>query len=391
MSQNALRCGFIPLVDAAPLIVAHEMGFAAEQGIELVLEKQPSWSALRDMLVLERIEAAHMLAPVPVAMALGLGGLPTRIDALMVLSVNGNTIGVSRALSARMRDNGWTGDFLDPTGTGQHMIRATERRLRVGVPFPFSMHAELLYYWLGALGMTTPDELDVRTVPPPQMAAAMAEGEIDAFCVGEPWGSIAVEGGIGDLVLPGSAIWRFAPEKVLAVRRDWAANNDTQTGALMRAVSLAARWLSQPENRMIASEFLARPDYLNISDNVIDRALRGKIVTSPTTRATIVPGFLHFYTHCANFPWRSQAAWIAERLARRTGLDRRASIAAGAASFRPDIYRRHLAPLGLDMPGASAKVEGALAQTEPVASTHGQINLGPDSFFDGVIFDPDAL
>jgi NitT/TauT family transport system ATP-binding protein len=321
-------------------------------------------------------------------MSLGLGGLPTRIDALMVLSVNGNVIGVSRDLADRMRAQGWQGSFTDPRGTGGHLIAATGRRLRVGVPFPFSMHAELLYHWLGALGMRAPDELDVRTVPPPLMAEAMAVGELDAFCVGEPWGSAAVERGVGELVLPGAAIWAFAPEKVLAVRHEWVSAHDEVAGRLMRALGRAARWLADWDNRMMAGDLLARAEYLDLAPEVIDRALMGRMVTSERGLAGEVENFLHFYRKAANFPWRSQAAWIAANLAKRTGLDRAAAIETARSCFRPDLYRRHMAALGIDMPGASEKLEGSLRHEEAVASANGSMILGPDAFFDGTVFDP---
>lgn len=186
MRPTTLSVGYIPLIDAALLIVAQEMGFAAEEGLALDLKPAPSWSSVRDMLAFGRVDAAHMLSPVPVATALGLGGSGVQFAALSVLSMNGNVI---------------------------------------GVPFPFSMHAELLYYWLSALGLPAPQSVDIRTVPPPLMGAAIEAGEIDAFCVGEPWGSQAVEHGGGELLLPGCAIWSAAPEKVLAVRSDWASRS----------------------------------------------------------------------------------------------------------------------------------------------------------------------
>jgi len=388
MSAARIRCGFIPLVDCAPLVVAQELGYAAEEGVELELLRQPSWSAIRDALVLDAVDCAQMLSPMPVAMSMGLGGLPGRVDALMVLSVNGNTIGVSPELAARMRANGWTASFRDPAGTGQQLIRATERRLRLGVPFPFSMHAELVYHWLGALGMHTPGELDVRTVPPPHMAAALAAGEIDAFCVGEPWGSYAVEQGTGELILPGNAIWAFAPEKVLGARHDWIEANPDLVEALMRAVIRAARWLGDPANRGVAGEMLSRPEYLNLPAELIDRSLTGRIVTGGPKLAHETRRFLVFWTGAATFPWKSQAAWIGANIARRTGMDRDAAIATAKASYRSDLYRRYLAPLGIDMPGASEKLEGSLAHEEAVASTRGQLILGPDRFFDGSVFDP---
>ncbi len=383
-----LTAGFIPLVDAAPLVVAHEFGFAEEEGLALDLRRAPSWSMLRDLLALGQIEAAHMLSPLPVAMALGLGGMATRIDALTVLSVNGDTVTVSRALAARLRAAGHDFAFTDAAAAGRALIGAAGGRLRIGVPFPFSMHAELLYYWLGALGLQAPQALDVRTVPPPLLAEAMAAGEIDAFCVGEPWGSIAVETGVGELLLPGKAIWAFAPEKVLAVRHDWAETEAELTGRLMRAVWRASRWLGDAGNLATISDVLARPEYVNVSAEVIERALYGRPVISPEGTERTVPGFLEFFAGSATFPWRSQAAWIGARLAARTGLDRAEAIRAARETFRTDLYRRHLRAAGADLPGASAKLEGALAHPTAVASEAGKMILHPDSFFDGQIFDP---
>ncbi|HEX9859366.1 MAG TPA: ABC transporter substrate-binding protein, partial [Paracoccaceae bacterium] len=148
MTLAVLNAGYIPLLDAAPLIVARDLGFAEEERLALRLTPAPSWSTLRDMLVFGQIEAAHMLAPVPVAMALGLGGVATRVDAVQVLSVGGTVIGVSRALAARMRGAGHGFDFADAGSAGRALIAATGGRLRIGVPFPFSMQAELMYFWL---------------------------------------------------------------------------------------------------------------------------------------------------------------------------------------------------------------------------------------------------
>ncbi|ALG89532.1 MAG: nitrate transporter [Confluentimicrobium sp.] len=390
MSTVRLRAGFIPLVDAAPLIIAHEFGFAEEEGLALDLTAAPSWSTLRDMLALGQIEAAHMLSPVPVAMALGLGGMATRFDALMVLSVNGNSIGVSRDLAARMRDNGFRFDFADAHAAGRALIAASGARPRIGVPFPFSMHAELLYHWLGSLGVSAPQALQVKTVPPPLMAEAMAAGEIDAFCVGAPWGSIAVETGVGELLLPGKAIWAFAPEKVLAVRHDWAESEPDLTSRLMRAVWRAGRWLGDANNRITVSEILARPEYVNVGAEIIERSLTGRLVISPRGEVRETPGFLEFFAGAATFPWRSQAAWIGGQLAARTGLDQAAAAAAARNVFRSDLYRRNLRDVGAELPGASEKLEGSLHHRSAVSSESGKLILEPDAFFDGYIFDPSA-
>lgn len=390
MRRHEVHCGFVPLTDAAVPIIAAEMGFAAQEGLDLILHRENAWAALRDKLAMGRLDAAHMLSPAPVAMSMGLGGLARPIDALTVLSVNGDVIGVSPALAERMRAAGAPADFMDAAGAGRALIDAAEHPLRLGVPYPFSMHAELVYYWLGALGLTAPEGLSVRTVPPPLMAEAMAMGEIDAFCVGEPWGSIAVERGVGELILPGCAIWRFAPEKVLAVRRGWAEEREDAAHALIRACWRAARWIAEPGRAGAVARVLAEPRWLDVSAEVIERSLTGRLRLRPGAEEVEAPRFLAFHAGAAGFPWRSQAVWIASRLARRNGLDAQEAAAAARACFRPDLYRAALAPHGADLPGASEKVEGALHRESPVASSRGEMFLGPDAFFDGKEFDPDC-
>ena len=202
---------------------------------------------------------------------------------------------------------------------------------------------------------------------------------------------MAVEIGAAELLLPGSAIWAFAPEKVLAARHDWAEAEPDLAGRLMRAVWRAGRWLSQPDEAVVAAEILSRSLYLDCPAEVIDRALTGRLVISPRGGQRRVRRFIEFHRHAATFPWRSQAALIGASLARRYGLDPQASAATASAVFRSDLYRRHLAGAGADLPSASAKVEGSLAEPTAVASQEGRVILAPETFFDGRVFDPSAV
>ncbi len=385
MSLDPFDCGFMPLTDAAPLIIAREIGFAAEEGIDLRLHAAPSWSTLRDRLALGALDAAHMLAPVPVAMSMGLGGLPVPLAVPSLLSVNGTVIGVSRSVAERM-EGARSGD---PWSAGRALIAAAPAPLRIGVPFPFSMHAELLYHWFGALGVETLSGLTVRTVPPPLMADALRHSEIDAFCVGEPWGSIAVEQGVGTIVLPGAAIWAFAPEKVLALRAEACESQRERVERLLRALWRAGRWLGDPANRMVTAELLSGPGYLGVSAEIVERALHGTLIADAGGRTLHHPRLIEFSDGAATFPWRSQAIWMARRLAVRNGLDPDDADRIARACFRPDIHRAALSPLGIDLPGASEKIEGALSERTAVASSQGTLFLGPDCFFDGQMFDCD--
>ncbi len=390
MMSVTLPVAYVPLVDAAPLIVAREMGFAGAEGIDLDLIAAPSWSSVRDMLAFGRVDAAQLLSPVPVAMSLGLGGVAQPVSAVSVMSVNGNVIGVSRALEARMRADGYTFDFKNAKAAASALAKAAGKdSLTFGVPFPFSMHMELLTYWLENTALRDVN-VELRTVPPPLMAQALAAGDVDAFCVGEPWGSASVEQKAGALLLPGKAIWAFAPEKVLAVRTEWAETEPHLLGKLMRAVWRAGRWLNDPEHRTSTAELLSHKAYLDLPSEVIDRALTGRLTISPQGDQREVPGFLEFHQGAANFPWRSQAKWIAHRLADRNSLGDAESQQMAGAVFRTDIYRRQMDKTGAELPGASEKVEGAILAETAVASEKGRLLLQPDAFFDGMVFDPDA-
>ena len=390
MRAVRLPVAFMPLVDAAPLIVAQEMGFAAAEGLDLDLIAAPSWSSVRDMLAFGRVDAAHLLSPVPIAMALGLGGVTTALSAVSVLSVNGDVIGVSRRLERRLRDAGYVFDFSDPVAAGDALARSVgPAGLTIGAPFPFSMHVELLQTWFAATGLRDLPHR-IRTVPPPLMAQALESGEIDAFCVGEPWGSVSVEAGDGALLLPGTAIWAFAPEKVLAVRTDWAETEPHLLGRLMRATWRAARWLAEPGARIATSELLSRAAYLDLPPELIDRALSGRLVISAAGEARDVPNFLLFYRGAAGFPWRSQAKWIGRQLSSRSGLDPAGAMVKAGQVFRSDLYRDILGPERADLPGASEKVEGLLTHPTAVASAEGSVILERDAFLDGSVFDPYA-
>lgn len=388
MKTVTLPVGYIPLVDAAPLIVAHELGHATDEGLSLDLRRAASWSQLRDQLAMGHVAAAHMLAPVPIAAALGLGGVMAPLSVLSVLSVNGTVIGVSRALADRLADAGHGFDFGDARAAGTALIAVARDGLRVGVPFPFSMHAELVYYWLSALGLPAPQALTVRTVPPPMMARALEHGEIDAFCVGEPWGSIAVERGVGALLLPGAAIWAFAPEKVLAARSAWIEEQPELCHRLIRAAWRAGRWLDDPDNRMLTAEIMGRPAYLDLDPEIVERSLSGRLVVRGDGSERQADQFMIFHASAATFPWRSQAEWVGTRLATRLGLDGDGASQAARAVFRSDLHRAALSATNADLPGASSKLEGSLGHDTAVASQRGRLILARDAFFDGRIFEP---
>ncbi len=362
MSLTQIDIGFVPLTDAATLIAAQEMGFAAEEGLELVLHKEVSWSNIRDKVSLGMYPVAHMLSPLALAMSLGLGPMPVRITVPFVLNRNGNTVVAASHLA-----KGSVESFGDALALGQSLLAAfKDRPIRIGVPFPQSMHRELVRYWMAGCGSQNVD-VEFSVAPPSMLGKVLAAGEIDAFMVGEPWGSLAVEQGDAEILLCGASIWSAAPEKVLAVRSDWAEENKTTVSKLIRALYRASLWAGDRENAASLAEILALPAYIDVPAEVIERALVGELVLDGKGRIGQNANILNLSGSSVTFPWRSDALWIAEQAAQNWGLSRMETRAEAIEVFRPDLYRTALQPLGVNLPESDITGAGSDA----------------DSFFDG--------
>jgi two-component system, oxyanion-binding sensor len=388
--MDELRAGFLPLLDASILIAAHELGFAEANGIALKLVRETSWANVRDRISVGQFDAAHMLAPLPIAQNLGLSPLNVPLIVPFALGLGGNAITVSNAIAARMSE------FAEiatggPREAGQALRGVMAARRKSGEPpFTFAVvhdysgHAYELRYWLAASGIRPDIDVTLTIVPPTMMSDAMASGAVDGFCVGEPWNSEAAALGHGRIVTTKAAIWRSSPEKVLGLRKAWAERNPEKLAKLIAALHRSAQWCASPRNREDLARILARPGYLGIADDIILRGLSGNVM-APQVQSD----FLLFTERAANFPWQSHALWFYSQMARwkqiaHTGANARAA----AATYRPDLYRQALASLGVALPGASAKVEGALRETTFMPASGGNIALGPDGFFDAVSFDP---
>lgn len=389
-----ISVAFLQLTDAAPLIVAREGGFAAAEGIDLTLLRTTSWATLRDRLLYGQVQAAQMLAPLAVAVTLGLSQQPAALAAPCRLNANGNMLVMSGEFAAALAPD--IGQRLDdPLGTAHDFAAAIglhRRKPVIGVVHRFSSHALMLRYWLGSAGIDPDRDVVMRVMPPSLMVEAMRAGETDGFIAGEPWGSAAVEAGLAEAVAIGERIWRRGVEKVLAFRENWLETNGDAVDRLVRAVTAAARWCDAPENRTALAALLARPDYVDQPASFIERALTGAIVPRAGDAPLALPNFLLFSREATSFPWRSQALWIYSQLVRWKMVQASPETqAAAGAVFRPDIYRRALAGSDAPMPGASMKVEGALTTPLSVGAHGGALTLGPDRFFDGRVFDPDRI
>ena len=340
-----LHIGFIPLVDAAALIVAVDKGFAAAEGLDVTLVREVSWSNVRDKLNIGLFDAAHLLAPVAIASSLGLGHVKLPIVAPFNLGLNGNAITVSPALHAAIMGE-IDGDPRNPLVTAQALARVVAARrkagaepLTFGMTFPFSTHNYQLRFWMAAGGVDPDEDVRLVVLPPPYMVDSLANGQVDAFCVGAPWNSVAVDLGIGHILHFVSDILVRAAEKVLAVRQDWSDKNPEVLAALIRAASRAAQFIEQPENRAEAARILARPEYIGVDAEVIGRTLDGRLKISPDGSIRESSRYLLVGREGAARPDPVQAAWLYAQMVRwgQTAM-RPDALKTAMAVFRPDLY-----------------------------------------------------
>jgi NitT/TauT family transport system ATP-binding protein len=387
---HKVAAGFLPLLDSALLVVAREKGFAAGEGVDLALARENSWASIRDRLAVGHFDVAHMLAPMPIACNLSLTPLGTRTIAPMALGLGGNAVTVSLPLWARMREAGAAADF-DPRSTGRALAAVLRQgeSLRFAVVHPHSGHNYELRYWLSACGIDPDRDVEIVVVPPPLMADALGAGRIDGYCVGEPWNTAAVMKGVGRIATTKAAIWRSSPEKVLGVAADWAEAQPEAFAALLRALYRASLWCGDPANHAELAEVMAA--HIGCPADWLEPALKGRI---PAGDGTVVaaPDFFVPHAKAATFPWKSHGLWFYSQMVHWGQVEASAaSETIARESYRPDLYRSALRDLGVALPGANAKVEGALVAETPVGSAGASLVLGPDGFFDGAIFDPDRV
>jgi ABC-type nitrate/sulfonate/bicarbonate transport system substrate-binding protein len=342
---------FVPLVDCAVLVAAREQGFAAAKDIDLNLIKERSWASLRDHLCLGHVDCAHALAPLPVALTLGVGQVQVDCVAPFVLSCGGNAI----TLSTRLVDEMLTAapDALaGPAEAGKALAAVVTGRpapLTLGMTFPFSNHNFDLRYWLAFAGLHPDRDVRLVAIPPPLMVDSLRAGLVDGFCVGEPWNSLAVAQGLGSIVVTQSQLFPRAAEKVLAMRASFADNAELLS-RLLRALDAAAAWADDPAHHAALAAHLARPEYLGVAADLIEAILGGRQPLGSHGEVND-PDFLCFHRRAANLPSAANGVWAYAQMVRWGQLAPGGHAQRLAAEvFRPDLYRRSLPEAKLEVP-----------------------------------------
>ena len=296
-----LRIGYVALIDSAPFIVAKQMGFDNHHGLTLELCKQPSWAAIRDKLLSGELDAAQTLYGLVYGVQIGLGGPQADMAILMTLNRNGQAITVSNRLA----------DLLQRGQSLKNALSSIGRKAVFAQTFPTGTHAMWLNYWLAANDVHPLTDIESIVIPPSQMPDALAQGELDGFCAGEPWHAVAEHNRCGRTIVSSSQIWHNHPEKALACRREFAALYPNTAQALIRTILESCQWIENAENKIQLSTWLSKAEYLKLSPDLIYSRLIKHTIDhgeQPTLGSRLPVSF--FTDGKSNYPLPTDGLWF---------------------------------------------------------------------------------
>jgi nitrate/nitrite transport system substrate-binding protein len=347
--KKEVKIGFIPLTDCSSVVMASVMEFDKKYGIKITPSKEASWAAVRDKLVNGELDAAHVLYGLIYGVQNGVGGPKKDMAVLMAINNNGQAI----SLSSKLHEKG----VSDGTSL-KSLIDREKREYTFAQTFPTGTHAMWLYYWLAANGIHPFNDVKAIVVPPPQMVANMRVGNMDGFCVGEPWNNRAIVDRIGFTAITTQDIWKDHPEKTLGTTAEFVQKNPNTARAMTAAVLEAGRWIdSSLSNRQKTAETVADKSYVNTDKDVILARMLGRY-DNGIGKTWDDPNYMKFFNDGAvNFPYYSDGMWFMTQH-RRWGLLKEDVdyLAVAKKVNRVDVYRDAAALVKVNLPREPLRV-----------------------------------
>lgn len=342
-----VKIGFIPLTDCAPIVVAAEMGFDKKYGIKITPSKEASWAGVRDKVVNGELHAAHVLYGLVYGVQLGIGGQQKDMAVLMALNNNGQGI----TLSNQLKDKGVK------DGKSLKRVMSNENRdFTFAQTFPTGTHAMWLNYWLAANNINPVKDVKNIVVPPPQMVANMRIGNMDGYCVGEPWNARAIYDKVGFTIATSQDIWVDHPEKVLGTTADFVAKNPNTARAMMMAILEACKYIDATANRAKVAELISGKAYVNAPKDVILGRFLGDY-DNGNGKKWKDPNFMKFYEDGkVNFPYLSDGMWFLTQH-KRWGMLKSDPDYLGVAKKvnQIELYSQAASQLGVNVPKDSMR------------------------------------
>ncbi|MCQ4160079.1 ABC transporter substrate-binding protein [Roseomonas sp. GC11] len=292
LEKKEVKIGFIPITCATPIIMAAPMGFYARQGLNAEVVKTAGWAIIRDKALNGEYDAAHMLAPMPLAISMGVGSNPVPWTVPAIENINGQAITLAMKHKDRRDPREWKG-------------------MKFAVPFDYSMHNYLLRYYLAEHGLDPDRDVQIRAVPPPEMVANLRAENLDGFLGPDPMNQRAVYDGVGFIHVLSRDIWDGHPCCAFGIGREMAQAAPNTYHAMLRAIVEATTYAAKPENRKEIAAAIAPANYLNQPQTVIEQVLTGTFADG-LGKVQRVPERVNF----APMPWDSFATWILTQMKR---------------------------------------------------------------------------
>jgi nitrate/nitrite transport system substrate-binding protein len=368
--------GYIALTDASSLVIAKEKGLFAKHGMpDVEVAKQASWGATRDNISLgseaNGIDGAHILSPMPYLISTGKvtqNNVPTPMYLLLRLNLDAQAISVAN----EFKDLQVKAD-ASPLKAAWASKKAAGKEVKVAMTFPGGTHDLWVRYWLAAGGIDPDKDISLITVPPPQMVANMKVGNMDAFCVGDPWHEQLVNQGIGYTACTTGEIWFKHPEKALGLRAAWVDKHPKAAQAILMAVMEAQMWCDKMENKDELAAITGKRQWFNVPVNDMIGRLKGTIDYGHGRVEKTSKQYMKFWSEHASYPFKSHDLWFVTEDIRWGKFEPSTDAKALVNKVnREDLWR-----------------EAAKNLSVPAADIPPTPSRGKETFFDGKVFDPD--
>jgi bicarbonate transport system substrate-binding protein len=380
---RTISLGFVPILEAAPLVIGVEKGFFAKHGLDVKLSKQSSWSAARDNVVLGSagggIDGGQWQLPMPQMISEGVitNGKKVPMTILAMLMSQGNGIAAANSV----KDGNLSVDLKTSSpGFFQKFNQKEGRKFRATYTFSKANQDIWIRYWLAAGGVNPNTDVELLTVPAPETLQGMKTGTMEAFSTGDPWPSRIAKDNVGYLAATTAQIWKVHPEEYLAVRSDWVEKHPKASVALLKGLIEAQMWLDKPENKDEAAQILSTRKWFNVPVAVLQEALKGQYklgaAGTPSNDPKMGPLYWSSDRGVISYPYKSHTLWFLLESLRWKFYPGTVDTIEQAKAINDKVTRE-------DLWREAAKAVGVPEKDIPTSSSRGK-----EVFFDGTVYDP---
>lgn len=272
-NDSPLRIGYLPLTDAAPLLIAHHQGLFQKQGLQVELPRLfRSWAQLVEAFLSGSVDVVHMLSPMTIWARYG-SKAPAKVVAWNHTNGSTLTVAVTKNIQTVADLGGET----------------------VAIPFWYSVHNVVLQKLFKAHGIEpvldgnpSPSQVKLVVMAPSDMLPALATRHIAAYIVAEPFNAAAEILSVGKVLRFTGDVWKDHAccvvqmhEKDLEQRPEWSQK-------VVNAIVEAQIWIRA--NREQATKILSRENKLRYTPHAYKTLAEVMLMDKKTHQSYVEAG-----------------------------------------------------------------------------------------------------